>query len=803
MANLKLTDGTLSFEWQITGLGSPFNSSNYKRVGISTEAASSAGQTDKPGTIIAEEPAPSSGSSINTDTYEKSYAPGEYTFYGWAYSGGRYWYAGSDEVTVKDESINATYTHTEYATSISFNVSNLSKGQYGYCYITEASNNNAIWNRTDENAKNYFKATKDDYSTTITLGGLKPNTKYKVNVGVWTSGGYTSKTLSSSSPTVTTSTPKLSKQSAANNGFTVRLSNTKNVTNNIAFYVKEKETGVMIANPAIVSANNTQNYTDVGFYCIDGYYIHWNTTYEVYAKIGTWQSDTITITTSNFLQSSISIGTVTTTNTTASFTVSGIPAGFWVNIIHKGDVLDSAISSGSSEDVDIYVDGLIPGTEYTLVVQVNTWRTELGNRQKTITITTTSPSFDCEILSTKIIVNAYDLTGERVSFYVYKGWISDESIDRDNNYGYDILLNGFYSTATCVASGLTPGTKYTVSISNDSFVSKDVEVTTLIPTFKVTDVGELTVSLSISGVEQGDDITVFIRTGPNNNSSNQTTCHNVVYGYTGANRYSFSTNSDGVGVAMIDDIYGSTRRIQPGTLHSINVKVNEGGWLNGGGTNGNLSKEFETDPLSTTYTRASKRDSITFNVESIPSPSDVWFYINRVDADGSLIEQVVTSSTKGALIENVTSGSVSTSFSSSNYPNLKQGWYYVANVHIVYDGIRHELGKSIRFGLYERPENWEWESTVQKDALIRIRGEEWNNFTSRINEFRLYSGMEEATFTDAIGGVTKIGATICNQAYDAIYYIEYRGALPTKAVKNTPISASFFNKLMTALNAIP
>lgn len=100
----------------------------------------------------------------------------------------------------------------------------------------------------------------------------------------------------------------------------------------------------------------------------------------------------------------------------------------------------------------------------------------------------------------------------------------------------------------------------------------------------------------------------------------------------------------------------------------------------------------------------------------------------------------------------------------------------------------------------KKPEEWSWKSTIEKDALVKIRASEWNDFTKRINDVREYSGLKSESFTEAIGGSTQVGATICNKARDAIYYIENRGTLPNKAVAGSPLSASFFNLLASALN---
>lgn len=102
-----------------------------------------------------------------------------------------------------------------------------------------------------------------------------------------------------------------------------------------------------------------------------------------------------------------------------------------------------------------------------------------------------------------------------------------------------------------------------------------------------------------------------------------------------------------------------------------------------------------------------------------------------------------------------------------------------------------------------RPFDWSWVTTVSQGSAINLTAAEWNSFTSRINEFRKYSGLSEYSFTTAVSGSTKIEASICNQAYTAIEAILYHGTLPTKLVSGGLLYASFFNGLKDALNAIP
>ena len=102
----------------------------------------------------------------------------------------------------------------------------------------------------------------------------------------------------------------------------------------------------------------------------------------------------------------------------------------------------------------------------------------------------------------------------------------------------------------------------------------------------------------------------------------------------------------------------------------------------------------------------------------------------------------------------------------------------------------------------ERPDNWSWWSTISPGSAIAITAEEWNAFTTRINEFREYDGLGTYWFTTATSGMA-ISYWIVNQARTAISEISGHGSLPSAAVSGGKIYASFFNSLASALNSVP
>lgn len=101
-----------------------------------------------------------------------------------------------------------------------------------------------------------------------------------------------------------------------------------------------------------------------------------------------------------------------------------------------------------------------------------------------------------------------------------------------------------------------------------------------------------------------------------------------------------------------------------------------------------------------------------------------------------------------------------------------------------------------------RPNDWAFTSTIESGSPIALTAAEWNGFCARINEFATYCGQTEEAFTTVSSG-TPISASIVNEARTAISKLSGHGTLPSVAVAGGTITASFFNKLASALNSIP
>lgn len=148
------------------------------------------------------------------------------------------------------------------------------------------------------------------------------------------------------------------------------------------------------------------------------------------------------------------------------------------------------------------------------------------------------------------------------------------------------------------------------------------------------------------------------------------------------------------------------------------------------------------------------------------------------------------------------------SFSASNSLSCTSGTYTFYAFTQVPNGTYYSAGSATvvvesEEEEYDRPSDWGWYSTIKSGSEINITAREWNDFTSRINAFREYDGLSDYNFTYVRSGVTPISAAICNEARSAISPISGRGTLPSRVVSNSPLTASFFNGLMNALNSVP
>ena len=188
--------------------------------------------------------------------------------------------------------------------------------------------------------------------------------------------------------------------------------------------------------------------------------------------------------------------------------------------------------------------------------------------------------------------------------------------------------------------------------------------------------------------------------------------------------------------------------------------------------------------------------TITFTVKGVPRGKLVRFYIRYSDSTENLLDgknQYRTSTN-------------STSFDAS-FDILEEYTSYVCRVGYPADPTTW-LGaaKTFKTGSFdtgpERPYNWNWYSTIEQGQPIKLSALEWNDFCSKINEFRDYCGLSSYNFTKVYRG-QKIKSSVVNEARTAIADIPGHGGLPNRTWSGHEITAYYFKQLRIALNRIP
>ncbi|MBR6603131.1 MAG: hypothetical protein IKK94_03855, partial [Clostridia bacterium] len=101
-----------------------------------------------------------------------------------------------------------------------------------------------------------------------------------------------------------------------------------------------------------------------------------------------------------------------------------------------------------------------------------------------------------------------------------------------------------------------------------------------------------------------------------------------------------------------------------------------------------------------------------------------------------------------------------------------------------------------------RPSDFSWTYEKVKGETFNLTADEWNNFTSRINAFRKYKGLENYNFTIAYPG-NDFMAYMYNEARIAIQEIDGYGTYIPEVESGWQISAHMMNVLVSELNSIP
>lgn len=101
-----------------------------------------------------------------------------------------------------------------------------------------------------------------------------------------------------------------------------------------------------------------------------------------------------------------------------------------------------------------------------------------------------------------------------------------------------------------------------------------------------------------------------------------------------------------------------------------------------------------------------------------------------------------------------------------------------------------------------RPTNFSWaSSTISSGEDARISASDWNALASKINEFRVYKGLSQDSFTTVSAG-NSIYASQFNELRNSIADMRTTGLASTKSTGDY-VYASDIDSLRTTLNAIP
>ena len=114
-----------------------------------------------------------------------------------------------------------------------------------------------------------------------------------------------------------------------------------------------------------------------------------------------------------------------------------------------------------------------------------------------------------------------------------------------------------------------------------------------------------------------------------------------------------------------------------------------------------------------------------------------------------------------------------------------------------------------------RPSNWSWSYTISSGSSVYsvvnkniyiMPYQEWNSFTTRINEFRVYKSLSSYSFT-SVSSETALTTTIINQALTAIrdmsaYFTGGKTVPSNRSTGDNILVASYYLNMRDALNSI-
>jgi len=274
---------------------------------------------------------------------------------------------------------------------------------------------------------------------------------------------------------------------------------------------------------------------------------------------------------------------------------------------------------------------------------------------------------------------------------------------------------------------------------------------------------------------------------------------------TGGSRIYFDykeiTSSNWLNRAMILGAYGEYKQytytsLLESTAYDFRVRIQNGSTLAWLSTSPTVSVTT-TSPADTTSPALSFATPTGSNVTS-----------NSIYAYASATDNVALSYFRFS-IDGVSKNTVYVSGTSANanytFTGLTGGVSYNLAVRAVdASGNFTETTRAVST-LSGRPNIWLWTTANDTNgnkisgANYRTGNTEWNDFTGRINEFRVYKGFTAVSFTQALYG-SNFTATMFNQAKNAIGAMNATGISDRSAGQD--VLASYFNTMKTKLNEL-
>jgi hypothetical protein len=211
---------------------------------------------------------------------------------------------------------------------------------------------------------------------------------------------------------------------------------------------------------------------------------------------------------------------------------------------------------------------------------------------------------------------------------------------------------------------------------------------------------------------------------------------------------------------------------------------------NNTGNGSGQTRSFTVLPAPNTPTLSGAYNNTTVTLTVGGMASGQW--------DGVVVEQRLASndSLVDSKIVTVNGGYVQWTIPNSSIKN----YYFRAYAYLNVNGTSGYSGYS-NIVAYARPSDWAWATSKISGQPINLTAVEWNNFTSRINEFRVYRGLSTYSFTTVSKGMD-ITASIFNQAVNAINSMSPNPSATSATAKVTVISASILNGIRNSLNSI-